>query len=156
MLALIIADDDITAKVKLSNLLTEAGYDVFTTKSAAQTIEVILKNVAKVLILGSRIDGVAAEDLLPILKSCSSKIKVILASEGISAPVLRRLRDEGIFYYFLKPVVSEDREEVRSVVECAFRELETGGMKEALGPPFTDRVREESPLTALRKKRRMP
>lgn len=155
MLALIIADDDVTARVRLSNLLTEAGYDVFTTRSAAQTIEVILKNVAKVLILGGRIDGVAAQDLLPILKSCSAKIKVILASEEISAPALRRLRDEGIFYYFLKPVASEDREEVRSVVECAFRELQAGGAREAMGASLAER-KPPTALRALKQKGRTP
>lgn len=133
MLALIIADDDMASRTKLSRLLTEAGYDVFTTQSAAQTIEVILKNVAKVLILGGRIDGVAAQDILPVLKQCKPKIKVILAAEEISSPALRRLREEGIFYHFLKPVVSEDQEEVRAMVECAFRELETGMLQDVSG-----------------------
>jgi DNA-binding NtrC family response regulator len=160
MLALIIADDDIHARTKLSNLLVEAGYDVFTTTSAAQTIEVILKNVAKVLILGGRIDGVSALDLIPILKSCSSKIKVILASEGVSAPVLRRLREEGIFYYFLKPVESGDKEEVRSVVECAFRELDMVGPRGSIRMPMPDRLpnpaSEADRLTEAAKKRRNP
>ncbi len=123
MLALLIADDDVSSRMKLSGLLTEAGYDVFTTRSCAQAIDVILKNVAKVLILGGRIDGVSALDLLPVLKSCSSELKVIIASEEIAAPELRRLRDEGIFYYLMKSVGSDDREEIMSVVECAFRGL---------------------------------
>lgn len=160
MLALIIADDDVQTRTKLSHLLTEAGYDVFTTTSAAQTIDVILKNVAKVLILGGRIDGVSALDLIPILKSCSSKIQVILASEEVSAPVLRRLREEGIFYYFLKPVVSEDKEEVRSVVECAFRELDRFGLQGSMGIRMPDRTKgpaaQAGHLSEVPKKRRIP
>ena len=123
MLALMIADDDYSSRTRLSGLLTEAGYDVFTTHSASHTIEVILKDVAKVLILGGSIDGVSALDLIPVLKKLNSDLKVIIASEELSTPMLRRLREEGIFYYLMKPVGNDDTEEVKSVVECAIRVL---------------------------------
>ena len=59
MLSLLIADDDASARAMLGNLLLEAGYDVLTTDSAAQVLEVILKNknVARVLILGRQVGG---------------------------------------------------------------------------------------------------
>jgi len=156
MLALIIADDDVASRIKLSKILTEAGYDVIATRSAAQTIEVILKNVAKVLILGGRIDGVAAQDLLPVLKSVSSKIKVILASEEISAPTLRRLRDEGIFYHFLKPVVTEDRDELSTIVACAFKKLAPSPLPESPGALLGPGAEAAGPFPVPGGKERLP
>lgn len=126
MLGLLIADDDGSSRARLGNLLLEAGYDVLTTDSAAQVVDVILKNVAQVLILGTQVDGLSSAELLPVLNKCTSNLKVIIVSEEVSLPVMRRLRREGIFYYLLKSVGGEDREELRQVVECAFRKLEAG------------------------------
>ena len=126
MLGLLIADDDARSRAKLGNLLLDAGYDVLTTDSAAQVLEVILKNVARVLILGKQVDGLSAADLLPILNKCKADLKVILVSEDVSLPVMRCLRRDGIFYYMLKSPGGEDQEELRQVVECAFRKLEGG------------------------------
>ena len=125
MLSLLIADDDASARAMLGNLLLEAGYDVLTTDSAAQVLEVILKNknVARVLILGRQVGGLSAADLLPVLNKCKSDLKVILASEDVSLPVMRCLRRDGIFYHLLKSPGGEDREELQQVVECAFRKL---------------------------------
>jgi DNA-binding NtrC family response regulator len=126
MLGLLIADDDVSSRVRLASFLTEAGYDVLTTDSAANVIEGILKNMAKVVILGGQIGGLAVADLLPILKKCKADLKVIIASEEASLPVLRKLRREGIFYHLVKPLNLEDWEEVQQVVRCAFENLKSG------------------------------
>lgn len=123
MFGLLIADDDTSSRIRLANLLLDEGYEVRTTSSAARVIDEILKNLAKVVILGSRIGGLAATELLPILKKCKPDVKVIVASEETSLPAARRLRREGIFYHLVKPVSAEDREEVRQVVQCAFENL---------------------------------
>jgi len=123
MLGLLIADDDAASRIRLATLLMEEGYDVITTDSAADAIEGVLKNVAKVVILGGKLGGLSASELLPVLKKCKSDLKVIIASEESPLPVLRRLRKEGIFYFLMKPVSGEDREEVRQVVQCAFENL---------------------------------
>ncbi len=123
MLALLIADDDAASRIRLATLLIEEGYDVITTDSAASAIEGILKDVAKVVILGGKLGGLSASELLPVLKKCKSDLKVIIVSEETPLPVVRRLRKEGIFYYLMKPLSADDREEVRQVVQCAFRNL---------------------------------
>lgn len=125
MLALLIADDDAASRIRLGTLLMEEGYDVIATDSAANAIEGVLKDVAKVVILGGKLGGLSASDLLPILKKCKSDLKVILVSEETPLPVVRRLRKEGIFYFLMKPLGAEDRDEVRQVVQCAFQNLKT-------------------------------
>ena len=124
MLGLLIADDDTRSRARLGSVLLEAGYDVLTTDSASQVLEVILKKVAHVLIIGKQVDGLSATDLLPVLTKCKTDLKVILVSEDVSLPVMRRLRRDGIFYHLLRSPEGEDPEELREVVRCAFRNLE--------------------------------
>ncbi len=131
MLGLLIADDDARARTRLAGLLRADGYDVLIADSAAQVIEVILKNVARVVILGSQVGGLSAADLLPVLNRCRAGLKIILASEEVSLPILRRLRQEGIFYHLLQSLGEEEPGELRQVVECAFENL-----RSAAGPAW--------------------
>ncbi len=123
MLGLLIADDDAAARERMGEWLRAEGYDVVSTDSAAHTIEGVLKDAARVVILGGRVDGLAMTELLPVLKKCNAALKVIIASEEPPLGVLRRLRKEGIFYFLVKPLGTEDTEEVRQVVQCAFENL---------------------------------
>ena len=59
--------------------------------------------------------------LIPLLKKCIRNLSIILLANDASLPLMRKLRNEGIFYHALKPVNGEDREELRQVVECAFQ-----------------------------------
>ncbi len=124
MLGLLIADDDAGSRARLGSLLLQSGYDVLTTDSAAQVLDVILKNVAQVVILGKQVDGLSTAELLPLLNKCKANLKVILVSEDVSLPVMRRLRRDGIFYYMLRSTGGEDQEELRQAVECAFRKIQ--------------------------------
>lgn len=122
MFGLLIADDDAGCRSRLDELLREEGYDVVSTASAADAIEGVLKDGARVAILGGSVDGLAATQLLPVLKKCKADLRVIMVSEEPPLAVLRRLRREGIFYYLVKPLGSEDGDEVRQVVQCAFED----------------------------------
>jgi DNA-binding NtrC family response regulator len=120
MSGLLIADDDSFSKLQLASMFIASGYDVLTASSAARVLEGILKNMAKVVILGGRIDGFSFSDLLPIIRKCRRDTKIIIASEEAPLQELRNLRKEGIFYHLLKPLTPTDDEEIRLVVECAF------------------------------------
>jgi len=119
MVCVVIADDDSVSRNRLASLLDGQGYDVLTTTSVASVIEGVLKDLAQVVILGEQVDGMAAPELLRILKQCRDTVKVILVCSEESPAVLRCLRREGIFYYLPKPVTSEDSDEVQSAVRCA-------------------------------------
>lgn len=123
MLGLLIADDDAAARERLGEWLQKEGYDVVSTDSAAHAIEGVLKDAARVVILGGHVDGLSVTELLPVLKKCKADLKVIIASEEPPLGVLRRLRKEGIFYFLVKPLGTEDTDEVRQVVQCAFENL---------------------------------
>ena len=61
-----------------------------------------------------------SSDLIPILKRCNRDLTIILITNEVNLPLMRKLRREGIFYHALKPVEAEDREEFVQAVRCAF------------------------------------
>jgi DNA-binding NtrC family response regulator len=123
MLGLLIADQDVECRKQMAELFIEAGYNVIVTNSAADALDGILKKSVQVVLLGSEFDKIKAAELIHLLRQCNRDLTIILVSADTSLPLLRKLRNEGIFYHALKPVNGEDKEEIRKAVECAFESL---------------------------------
>jgi CheY-like chemotaxis protein len=121
MNTIMIADENLETRKVMADLCIEAGYSVTVTTTAASVLQGILKKTARVVLLGNTFDELAAADLIPLLKKCCRNLTIIVVSSDISLPVIRKLRNEGIFYHLLKPVRPEDREELKQVVACAFQ-----------------------------------
>lgn len=121
MNGILIADENRESRKVMADLCIEAGYNVTVTTTAAGVLNGILKKTARVILLGSSFDELAAVEMVPLLKKCCRNLTIILVSNEASLPVIRRLRSEGIFYHLLKPVLPEDREELKQVVACAFQ-----------------------------------
>jgi DNA-binding NtrC family response regulator len=107
----------------MADLFIEAGYNVIVTNSAANALYGILKKTAQVVLLGSEFDELTAADLIPLLKQCNRDLTIILVTGDASLPLIRKLRNEGIFYHALRPVNREDKDEIRQAVKCAFDNL---------------------------------
>jgi DNA-binding NtrC family response regulator len=121
---ILIADRDTATRRLLADVLLKAGYRVKTTDSAADVLSDILRKQAHVILVGSDFDEkVAASDLIPMIKRCDRNLTIILVADEESLPMVRKIRQEGIFYHALKPVSAEDGEEIRQVVECAFKNV---------------------------------
>jgi DNA-binding NtrC family response regulator len=123
MLGLLIAHQDVDCRKQMADLFIEAGYNVIVTNSAADAMAGILKKSAQVVLLGSEFDELTAGDLIPLLIKCNRNLTIILVCADTSLSLIRKLRNEGIFYHSLKPVNGEDKEELRKAVECAFENL---------------------------------
>lgn len=124
---LLIADEDLDSRKQMADIFIEAGYNVTVTNSAANVLHGILKKTAQVILISSEFDEITATDLIPLLKKCNRDLTIILVSNDISLPLIRKLRKEGIFYHALKPVKPEDREEIRQAVQCAFKSQRNPG-----------------------------
>lgn len=129
MIGILIMDNDATVRGQMTELLVENGYDVIVSKTAASGLGGVIKRVAQIVVLGSEVDGITAAELIPILKKCNPHISIILISDEIPLAVLRKVRREGIFYHLLKPILEEDKEEIKQVVDCALlKTLNTRGL----------------------------
>ena len=123
MARLMIAEQDRDCRSMMAELLSEEGYSVTVTDSAADALSGILKKGAQVVLLGSEFDDLAAAELIPLLKQCNRDVTIILVSNDESQPAIRKIRTEGIFYHALKPTKREDTDEIRQAVRCAFQNI---------------------------------
>ena len=125
--SILIADKDTRYLQQLSEYFSDAGYRVETTNSAVHVICNILKKKSPVLLLGSDFDqNMDLPQLIQVLNKCNRHLAVIMVSDEATLPIVRRIRREGIFYHALRPIEPDDREEIRQVVECAFRSRRVG------------------------------
>ena len=123
--SILVADKDTAFLRDIAYCLTGAGYDVETTSSTVHVISNILKKKTPVVLLGSDFDNrINLVDLVRLLKKCNRHLAVILVSDEASLPFVQKIRKEGIFYYALRPVDSEDRDEIKQAAICAFKAVE--------------------------------
>lgn len=123
MQGVLIADDNLDSRKLMADLFIEAGYDVTVTNSAATVLHGILKKTAQVVLIGNEFDEVAATDLIPLLKKCNRELTIIFVSSNASLSLIRKLRNEGIFYHALPPLEPTDQQELKQAVECAFETI---------------------------------
>jgi DNA-binding NtrC family response regulator len=123
MLGLLIADKDMGTRRRMANLLIEAGYDVMVTDSATKTIDDVMERKTQVVLLGAELGEFTFVELVPLLKRCNHNLTIILIADDPPLPLIRKVREEGIFYHALRPAEPEDEEEIRQVVKCAVENL---------------------------------
>jgi len=117
---ILVADKDTAFLREVADHFTDAGYHVETTNSAVHVISNILEKKTPVVLLGSDFDKkINLLELVRLLKRCNRHLAVILVSDEASLPIVTRIREEGIFYYALRPVTTEDVNEIKQAVECA-------------------------------------
>src|SRR4030042_5883192 len=133
---LVAYQDDLWVR-SLSTFFHGKGYRVEITRVVSEIIQKIRIRNISVVLLDDEIEGVAACDIVPLLKRINPRVEVIMISEEKSLSLVRRLRGEGIFYLAMKPV---DLEEIRSAVECAYEKIERKDLKEGFFPFLTPRM----------------
>lgn len=122
MNGILIAEENAEARKVMADVCHEAGFPVTISSTTAGALQGILKKTVRVLLLGSSFDELAATDLIPLFKKCCCNLTIILVSNEASLPAMRKLRSEGIFYHLLRPVLPEDREELKQVLSCALHQ----------------------------------
>jgi DNA-binding NtrC family response regulator len=122
---ILLVDRDSEIRRQLVNVLRMDGYLVEATDSAVHAVSTVLARKPPVVLLGSVFDKlIKIQDLIHLLRKYHRQLAIILISNMESLPLIRSLRQEGIYYHALKPVDPEDIEEIRLAVECAFGKLE--------------------------------
>jgi DNA-binding NtrC family response regulator len=119
MQGVLIADDNLDSSKAMADLFAGAGYDVTVTNSAATVLLEVLKKTAQVVLIGNDFDEVAVTELIPLLKKCNKDLSIIFISSDASLSLVRKLRNDGIFYHALPPKELTQQQELKQVVECA-------------------------------------
>lgn len=100
--------------------LSAKGYEVKTTDSASDLIRELEKTIG-IIVLDVELSGMKAYEMIPLMKRVNPKLPIIVMSASSSVELAQRIRNEGIFFYAMKPI---DADEIETVVESAFRKLE--------------------------------
>jgi len=120
--SILIADKDTDYLREISEYFKGAGYAVATTDSAVNVMCDILKKHVPVLLLGGDFDKkIGLPHLLQLIKKCNRHLAVIMVSDEESLPMMRTIRQEGIFYHALRPETEDDLEEIKQAVDCAIK-----------------------------------
>ena len=117
---ILIADKDTEFFRYVTDHFRAEGYHVETTNSAVHVMCNILKKQIPVVLLGNDFDQkIGVLDMVQLLKKCNRHLAIIYVSDEASLPLVRQIRQEGIFYHALRPISDDDCEEIQTAVECA-------------------------------------
>lgn len=118
---ILIADRNSASCAQMAESFLRSGYQVETTSSALDVVnKVMLKETGLVLLGDEFNESVPVTELVRILKKCDQQVNIILVADEFSASQERCVRQEGIFYHALRPICTEDTDEICLAVECAF------------------------------------
>jgi len=118
---ILIADRNHAACIQMAESFVRSGYEVETTASAAEVVNKVMQKKTNLVLLGDEFNEcILVTDLVRILRRCDQDLNIILVADEVSPSQERSVRKERIFYHALKPVCTEDTEELCLAVECAF------------------------------------
>lgn len=124
MRGLLIANKDPKARHQTAGLFADDGYRVTTTDTVANALEGIINKQIQVVVLDGHYDQQNVTRLIPLLKKCNRHLSIILVSDELPLELMRRVRQEGIFYHALRSNTAEDPQEIRTAVHSAFTKYE--------------------------------
>ena len=117
---ILIVDDDRDSRNHLQRLFNDTHYEVNVTSSAAYAIAKIVQGNDPIVILGDTFEEtISVADVVALMRRCNSHLNIILISDNSSLELLRKMREDGIFYHALKPTTDADDVEILSAVTSA-------------------------------------
>ena len=121
---IIIAAIDPVRRSRMARALGDKARSVECTGSAACLMEALLRGGSFIVILGDGIEeGLSVAQLVPLLKSCNPRAKIILAAGDVSPAEEVKVRQQGVFYRMTCPVNALGWGELQLAVECACKKV---------------------------------
>jgi len=127
---LVVYKDDFWAR-SLVPFFHGRGYRVETAKTISDMIRKIRNGNIHIVLMDDEIEGVKVLDLVNLVKKMNSKTQIIVASSENSLGLAKQLREARIFYQAIKPI---DLEEIKSVVDCAFKKIQRENLDRGVIP----------------------
>lgn len=121
MQGLLIANKNRQARDAVADLFKEDSYHIIKTDVVANALEEIINREIQVVVLDGEYDEDNVVKLIPLLKKCNRNISIILVTDDMPMNLVRKIRQEGIFYHALRSVTEDHHAEIKQVVRCAFK-----------------------------------
>ena len=112
----LIFDNDRKVIMELKECIKAEGYHVVCVEQTNELFEYVIDDQIDVLVLAVETWDSKGYELLPILKKLKSNLPIIVTSADDSMEVATKVREQGVFFYAIKPL---DIEEVKIALRSA-------------------------------------
>ncbi len=106
----LIVDDDSEFKKSLITELTKDGYEVETAQRLGDVLEKVLSSRASLII--TNLQALPNYEAISMIKKINKNIPIITITDDDSIETERKVRQEAVFFYFVKPFTIEDMKTV--------------------------------------------
>jgi DNA-binding NtrC family response regulator len=96
--------------------LSEEGYNVETIHGLNELLEKTVTSQISLIIVNIEAIGIPGWDIISMIKKFNNSIPTIIVTEDDSIETERKIRQEGVFFYFVKPFLIED---MKAVIKSA-------------------------------------
>ncbi len=111
-----VVDSDTATAERLVTCLINEDFAVERICSISDLLGRLGRQQYDALILGIEVHGMQCYELLPLIREIDDQLPIIVTSPDDSLEVAARIREQGVFYYMLKPV---DIAEIKVVLKNA-------------------------------------
>lgn len=130
MRGLLIANRDRQAREELAEMFSGKDYSIVMADTVAGALDAIVNNEIQVVVLDGQYDEQNVAKLIPLLKKCNRNLSIILVTDDMPINLVRRIRQEGIFYHALRATTEKEScEEISQAVHFAFKKYEESSNK---------------------------
>lgn len=112
MTSILVADDDQFMRKLLREELIKEGYDTQTVEAGNVAVKRMLVENFDVLILDIHMAGITGQETISIVKRIHPGLPIIVITGDESSEMEKKMRAQGVFYYFVKPFKMEKMKEV--------------------------------------------
>lgn len=107
---MLIVDNDSEFKKSLITELTKDGYEVETAQRLGDVLEKVLASQASLII--TNLQALPNYEAISMIKKINKNIPIITITDDDSIETERKVRQEAVFFYFVKPFTIEDMKTV--------------------------------------------
>lgn len=117
---ILIVDPDSAAAREMSSLFIDEGYGVEITGGIREAAETIKDVKFDCVIMDVNLPRMRGYEAVSILKAIDPKVQIIMTSSENTMDLEVKVRQQDIFYYYIK---SFDREELKEAVRDVFEKV---------------------------------
>jgi two-component system OmpR family response regulator len=109
---ILIIDKDGEMRKGLSNELAKEGYKVEIAQKLSEVLEKTLISRTSLIVVDLQTVNIPGCETISMIKKFANSIPIITITDDDSIETERKVRQEGVFFYFVKPFSPEDMKAV--------------------------------------------
>lgn len=103
---ILVVDSDADSNGLLAAKLDKDGYQVETVQRVGDILEKVLTSQVSLIVMNLQV--IPDCEVIPMIRKINKNIPIITVTDDDSIEMEKRVRQEGVFFYFVKPFTIED------------------------------------------------